>query len=101
MYLEDEMWSSLVKKSPFYRNMTILSCCCAFEAAFSEYTQIQNVPFRPTGFAVFICYSLIFCMFQGNYGRGSSEPRQVSELGSQSATARQVSDTSYEQNIHF
>lgn len=40
-------------------------------------------------------------MFQGNYGRGSSEPRQVSELGSQSAAAGQVSDTSYEQNIHF
>lgn len=37
-------------------------------------------------------------MFQGNYGRGSSEPRQVSELGSQSAAAGQVSDTSDEQN---
>lgn len=50
---------------------------------------------------MFICFSLIFCMFQGNHGRGSSEPRQVSELGSQSAAAGQVSDTSYEQNIHF
>lgn len=30
-------------------------------------------------------------MFQGNYGRGSSEPRQVTELGSQSSAAGQVS----------
>lgn len=32
-------------------------------------------------------------MFQANYGGGSSEPCQVSELGSQSAATGQVSGT--------
>lgn len=32
------------------------------------------------------------CMFQGNYGGGSSEPCQVPELGSQSSAAGQVSN---------
>lgn len=41
----------------------------------------------------------MFCIFQANYGGGSSEPCQVSELGSQSAATGQVSGTNNREYI--
>lgn len=43
------------------------------------------------GLAFMLLQSDMLCMFQGNYGRGGSEPRQVSQLGSQSSAPGQVS----------
>lgn len=69
----------------FFRNMTVF---CP-----------DVVSYLKCFFWTYWLKSDMFCIFQANYGGGSSEPCQVSELGSQSAATGQVSGTNNREYI--